>query len=729
MKFYISIKATITCLFCSIMLSVQASNLSLSDYVEGYNSPKNVSAMTYVDDDEVYLLLSSDKKRVEKFDSKTGKFVEAVFKTDYTRETTLNTIDGFILSPDGSKMLVWTDSREQYRHSFTAKYYVYEFRSRLLRPLSEERQRQQAPIFSPDGRMVAYVADNNIYIKKLDYGSDIAVTKDGAVNKIINGVPDWTYQEEFSTTQSLAWAPDNLTLCFLKYNETNVPRYSFPLYKGSCPEISEYALYPGQFSYKYPVAGEKNSEVTLHSYNIETRKTLNLSLADDKIEYIPRIAYTTSTDALLVVTLNRNQNRMEIYSINPKSNVAKSILVEQAKTWIIPESYEELTLLDDGFVLPSNRSGYQHYYKYTYSGTLSAQLTTGNFDVTAYYGFNKEKGCHFYQSTQNGAINRTVYRKDRNGKIFAITPDNGYASAAFSPGMKYCTVCYSSATTVPEYSFNNVVSGKQLRILESNKECATKFAQSPKAEFFKMTAGGIEFNGSIIKPSGFNPAKKYPVVMNQYSGPGSQEVLNRWSMGWANYFAEHGYVVITVDGRGTGGRGREFMEIVYKNLGYYESIDQIAAAKYAASLPYCDANRIGIYGWSYGGYEAIMAASTANAPYAAAVAVAPVTDWRFYDTVYAERYMLTPEQNESGYESSSALSHVDNLKCPLLIIAGTADDNVHFYNTLHYMTKLQEINKWADVMPVANANHFIRGCGKRTLVYSRMLDYLNRIMK
>lgn len=729
-------KRIIAAAFTALALSSGANTVnSLASYpeIEKYTGaeayPYGPAQMSFMNDGNFYLQLSRDRKSIVKFDTKTGKEVETIFSVDNTRETKLPSIEGFAMSPDGSKIMVWRNKSMIYRRSFTASYYVYEIRSRILQPLSEERNTQQSPIFSPDGRMVAYVFDNNIYVKKLDYGTDIPVTTDGVKTQIINGVPDWTYEEEFTTSCSMTWAPDNSTLCYLKYNETDVPVYSIPLYEGNCPQYPQYASYPGAFTYKYPVAGEKNSIVSLHSYNIETRKTKDITLPDSQIEYIPRISYATTAQQLIVATLNRDQTRMEIYSVNPGSTVVKSLLVEEGKTWIAPSTYEDLKFESDGFVMASCRTGFQHYYKYSYTGALINTITSGQYDVDQYYGYDAAKGLHYYRSTASGPINRVISRKDKKGQITDITPAEGYASATFSPDMAYYILNYSSASEVPTYTLKASNGDKQLRVLEDNASYKAKFTGAPKTEFFTMQNDGYTLNGYMIKPVDFNPAKKYPVVMYQYSGPGSQEVLNRWSMGWQKYFATRGYIVICVDGRGTGGRGREFMDVVYKNLGHYESIDQVAAARYAASLPYVDASRIGIHGWSFGGYETIMASSMPDAPYAAAVAVAPVTDWHFYDTIYAERYMLTPQQNEAGYKSSSAMTHMTNRKCPLLIIHGTADDNVHFRNALQYFAAMEGAGIWADLMAFPNENHFI-SCGKnRSVVYARMLDYFDRNMK
>lgn len=579
--------------------------------------------------------------------------------------------------------------------------------------------------------MVSFVSsDNNIHLKKLNYWTEVDVTTDGAVNQILNGVPDWTYEEEFTTSSSMAWAPDSRTLCYLKYNESAVPTYSLTMYEGFCPPMQQYALYPGSYTYKYPVAGQPNSIVTLHSYDIDNRKTKDIALPDRNIEYIPRIAYSNDPTRLMTVTLNRAQNRMEIYAVNPGSAVAKSIMVEQANAWLNPATYEDITWLDNGFIILSGRTGFDHLYQYAYNGSLTAQITSGNFDVTAYYGFDAAKGVHYYQSTASGAINRVVSRIDRQGRVTDLSPATGTASAHFAPGMTRYILTYSNATTPPVSTLHSTTSNKTRTIVDNTGgEYARRYASMPRREFITIpTEGGLQLNAYITKPANFDPSRKYPVVMYQYSGPGSQLVADRWEVDWTAFFAMKGYVVICADGRGTGFRGRQFMDVVYKNLGHYETIDQLATARYAASLPYVDASRIGIHGWSYGGYETLMAVGHPSSPFAAAVAVAPVTDWRFYDTVYAERYMLTPGENAAGYDSSSALRLTSNLKCPLLIMHGTSDDNVHPENTIAYLSKLESENNYCDLLLFPNMNHSINGCGVRALVYARMLDYFNANM-
>lgn len=697
----------------------------ISEYVFPANIPNSPNEYTYMPDGLSYLSLGNDGKSIIKYDTKTGKEIEVVFDGEKSRENKLNRIDGFKLSADGSKMLIYCNKKMIYRRSFDAEYYVYEISRNILSRLSDNFARQQAPMFSPDARMVAFVAENNIYIKKLDYKTEVAVTKDGKKNEIINGVPDWTYEEEFTTDVSMSWSPDNMALCFIKYNEKDVKTYSFPLYKGACSPNVNYEYYPGNFTYKYPVAGEVNSKVSVYSYDVETRKLKNIPLAED-VEYIPRIAYAYSPDRLLVTTLNRAQNRMEIFSVNPKSTVVKSVFVEESSSWITPETYETLKYYPEYFVITSDKSGYSHIYQYTYAGNQMRQITSGDFEVTDFYGIDAI-GNAYFQSTITGAINRVVSKIDKKGRITHLSPKEGMSSAVFAPTMDFYVLNHNNVTTPPVYKLysNN---GKELRVMVDNSAYAEKYRSIPTKEFFTFSNDGITLNGYVLKPLDFNPSKKYPVIMSQYSGPGSQEVLNRWRVDWDCYFAQQGYIVMCVDGRGTGGRGKAFESIVYKRLGYYETIDQIAAANYAASLPYVDANRIGIYGWSYGGYETLMAISDKESPYAAAVAVAPVTDWRYYDSVYAERYMLTPKENETGYNWGSPIKRTTDVKCRLLLMSGTADDNVHVQNTIEYVSELQSNGILCDMLLFPNMNHSIYHCNSRALVYAKMLDYFNRNM-
>lgn len=703
----------------------QVSVDAVADFVYPANTVASPRTFTYMPDGLSYLMLNEDGTRITSYDTATGNETGTVLDLSNTRETKLPGIEGFSLSPDGSMLLLWRFSEKVYRRSTTAEYYVYNVYRNILRPLSTEHPRQMAPVFSPDNRMVAFVADNNIYIKKIDYNSEVAVTTDGERNRIINGIPDWTYEEEFATSVSMVWSPENDFLCFLRYDETDVPLYSFMLYEGSCDPMDSYSLYPGEYSYKYPVPGQRNSKVTLHSYEVDTRKTKQITFRDENIEYIPRIAYATATQ-LIVSTLNRQQNRMEVYTVNPRSTVVKSLLVEESNTWIEPIAYEDMKVGPDGFVINSARSGFNHLYRYSLTGQLIGQLTSGEYDVTAYYGTDAA-GNIYYQSTRNGAINRVVTRKDRKGVEMFVGESDGTTSLTFAPAMNFFTMNYSSVTTPPVYTLYNIKL-KSLRVLEDNARVAGRYAGTPRREFTTFQSAGYDLNAFVVKPVDFNPSKKYPVIMWLYNGPGSQEVLNRWSIGWEQAAANEGFIVVCADGRGTGGRGKAFQAMVYKNLGHYETIDQLNVARSIAALPYVDASRIGVSGWSYGGYETLMCAQALDAPFAAAVAIAPVTSWKYYDTVYTERYMDTPQANFEGYIESAPIMGVNRLSARLLLMSGTADDNVHMSNTIEYVSRLQSAGKLCDMLLFPNMNHSIYGCNARALVYTKMIEFFKNNM-
>ena len=721
------IKKVITSILLTISIVAYGNDVkSISKYVFPQNVPSSPVEYVYMPDGLTYLTLNNNGKSIVKYDIKTGKEIETVIDVAKTRGAKIDAIEGFELSQDGSKLLVYTDKQMIYRRSFKASYYVYEIKRNMLVALSENFTHQQAPVFSPDARVVAFVVDNNIYLKKLDYNTEIAVTTDGKINEVINGVPDWVYEEEFTTNNSMTWSPDNMTLCFIKYNEKSVKDYTMQLYKGTCNPKRQYEFYPGEFKYKYPVAGEVNSVVSVHSYDVETRKIKKVALPDDRIEYIPRIAYGHDATRLIVTTLNREQNRMEIYAANPKSTVVKSIYVEESDSWIAPETYETIKYYPDYFILNSDKDGYSHIYQYSYSGNLMRKVTSGQYEVTDFYGFDN-LGNAYFQSTITGELNRVVSKLDRKGNIVHLSDEQGTASAVFSPAMNYAMLNYSNITTPPVYKIIDI-KGKEIRVLEDNASYAATYKSVPQKEYFKVKSNGIELNGVMLKPADFDTSKKYPVIMTQYSGPGSQQVRNRWQMDWEYYAVTQGFIVVCVDGRGTGFRGNEFERVVYKQLGYYETIDQLAAAKHVSSLSYVDSKRIGICGWSYGGYETLMAISHKQSPFAAAVAIAPVTDWRYYDTIYAERYMLTPQSNEEGYNAGSPIKLAKNVSCPLLLMSGTADDNVHFQNTIEYVSQLQSNGILCDMLIFPNMNHSINHCNARSLVYAKMIDYFKRNM-
>ena len=694
-----------------------------------YNRPAGIGQMVSSIDGKHYYRFDDTKTIIEKVRYATGEVVGTIFDSNTARYCNIKEWDGFKMSEDESKILLYTDSKPIYRHSFKADYYIYEVRHNKLMKVSQDGGEEIATM-SPDARQVAYVKDNNVYIFKVDYGSTVAVTKNGEKNKIINAVPDWVYQEEFGLLNSFAWSPDNLTLSFIQWDESDVPMYKMAMYEGACYPITGNALYPSVFEYKYPVAGEKNSTVKVLSYDVETRKLQDMKIPLDSDGYIPNIRYSLDSDRLMVSTLNRTQNNLKIYAVNPRSTVSKLIYSETSESWINIDLSNKADYRENTFTILSDKSGFTHLYQYSNSGALMKQLTSGDWNVTDYYGYDEIKKVFYIQTTQHGALNRSIAKVDLKGIVTEISTTDGTYSASFSSDFSYYVQNFSNSTTPNQYTLWNTTKMKKIRDIELNTEYAEKYGSDvPKKEFFTMESDGYKLNGYIIKPTDFNPNKKYPVIMSQYSGPGSQQVLNKWTLDWENYFATQGYIIACVDGRGTGGRGKKFESLVYMNLGHYESIDQLAAAEYMASQSYVDASKIGIWGWSYGGYETLMAMSQPQSKYAAGVAIAPVTDWRFYDTIYAERYMRTPQENAEGYKKSAPINKVANQKGELLIMYGTADDNVHPANSLEYVAKLTSHNKLCDMMVYTNMNHSINGCDVRLPLYKKVLKFFDSNLK
>ena len=723
-------KITFTILCAIALFVLPARAFTLEDITSGKFLPQDV-AETYPSTDGVhYYAATNGNTRIVKCEYRTGHEVDTLFDVKTARECDLKSFDGFSLSPDEKHLLIYADSEPIYRRSFKANYYTFEIRRNLLKPLSDGGK-QQVAVYSPNGRMVAFVRDNNIYIKKLDYGTEVAVTRDGEQNKIINGAPDWVYEEEFAMTSTLQWSPDDATLAFVKFDESQVPLYSFQLYEGYCPALPEYRFYPGSFAYKYPVAGETNSQVSVFSYTVDTRalKKMNLPLTADS--YIPRIQFTPDPNRLAVVSLNRTQNQMDIYTVNPKSGVSKLLLREADKAWIDEPILDNIAFYPDFFIIASCRSGYQHLYRYNYNGTLARQITRGEWNVSNFLGYDAQSGSYFYESNQEGALYKAIYKMNAKGVETKLSTLKGTNTAEFNPSCTYFINRYSS---VDEPLVVTVCDarGKTLRTLEDNASLKALAAQSglPQKEFFTCAnAAGDLMNGYILKPANFDPSKRYPVVMSQYSGPGSQSVLDDWKVDWEYYLANQGFIVACVDGRGTGGRSRAYETAVYMQLGKYETEDQVAGAEYMSTLPYVDGNRIGIYGWSYGGYETLMAMSTGNGIYRAGVAIAPVTDWRYYDTIYSERFMRTPQENGDGYRQSAPITHAANLKGSLLIVSGTADDNVHYLNTLQYSAALVEAGIQFDSQIYTNKDHHIRGCNTRHHLYTRVCNFFSDKLK
>lgn len=707
--------------FIATATTFGASALELSDFVLSYR-PYGIAATQKALNGEYYYQKSTDGSKIFRIAYKNEANETTIFNSEELKGCKITDWDGYEMSNDETKILLHTDTKMIYRYSYIADYYVYDVKSQRISKLTDEGGEEIATL-SPDNQKVAFVKNNNVYIKNLADGSITTVTTDGEKNKIINGVPDWVYQEEFGILNSLKWSPSSNTLAFIRFDESQVPMYSMTMYEGDCHPNKDYSLYPGSYDYKYPVAGEKNSVVSVMAYDLATSRLQKMNLPITDNDYVPHIDYGTQDDRLMVSTLNRTQNDLHIYAVNPATTQATEVYAEQSTSWIDSKSANDVMYYDTFFVMPSEKSGYMHLYQYAYDGKLIKQLTSGNENVTEFYGYDKARKQFFYQRT-NGPLNRMVESVDAAGKVAALTDGDGTYSAKFNSNFKYYIRTFSSQRIPNQYAIYNV-NGKKVRDLELNREFAEKYTAPtvPQREFITVESDGYKLNGYIIKPVDFDPNKKYPVIMQQYSGPGSQQVLNKWSLDWQEYFATQGFIIACVDGRGTGGREKAFQSVVYQKLGKYESIDQIAAAKYMASLPYVDAKHIGIWGWSYGGYEALMAMSTPGSDYAAGVAIAPVTSWKFYDTIYAERYMRTPQENPDGYRDGAPLENTDKLKGKLLIMWGSADDNVHVINSMQYISKLHGQGNQFDMMIYPNMNHSINGCSVRLPLYQRVLNF------
>ena len=706
-------------MFMLLGLSVSAQQYGLKEIVNGVFNPRSIKPMISSANGLHYYQMNDESSAVIKYDYATGNVVDTLFSTKKARQCTFDTFQGFLVSPDEFKVLVYKDREQIYRHSFKANYYYHDVRRNLVRKLTENDSKQMIPTFSPDGKMLAYVADNNIWLAKFDFDTESQVTKDGEFNKIINGATDWVYEEEFGTTQLMEFSPDNTLLAFVKTDQSNVTEFSFQLFENK--------LYPDLYTYKYPKAGEKNSTVGCFVYDISAQTTRKMDVPLDDDGYMPRISFTKDETKLAIMTLNRNQNRFDMYFTNPRSTVSKLIMREESKYYIDSEFIKSIHFLPNQFTYISEKDGYSHIYLYGLSGSLQKQLTSGNFDVTSLYAVDSESGVVYYQAADESPLKRSIYKTSIDkGVTTKLSSNSGFNNAMFSNNAKFY-VNHWSNTTTPKLTTMHDSSGKLLRTLQDNQDVAQKVVQAnfPTKEFITLPAadGRIQLNGWMLKPNSFDASKKYPVVLIQYSGPNSQQVLDRFEIDWYYALAEEGFIVVSVDGRGTGARGETFRKQTYLNLGLIESDDQVAAARYLTSLPYIDSNKIGIWGWSYGGYNVLMSMSRGNGIFKAGVAIAPVTDWRFYDTVYTERFMRTPQQNATGYDKGSAVKLAPDLQGSLLLVQGTSDDNVHLQNTMEYSRALIKADKHFDMFIFPDKNHFINEGNSRMYLYNKVIDY------
>ncbi len=715
----------------------QTESLTLEDITSGKYNPQYVYGVNPLRDGESYSQLSDDATRIVRRSFKDGKETETLFDCATARgDKKLERIDGYIMSPDESRILLRTETKPIYRRSYTAVFYIYDVRTRKYTPLSDGGP-QQAPLFSPDGNVVAFVRGGNLFLVKLLFdNAETQVTRDGKFNSVINGLPDWVNEEEFATSRSFDFSSDSQMLAWVRYDESRVPVYSIQEFKGAAPALEENDAYPGAYNYKYPVAGAKNSDVSVLTFDIKNRVTRTLKVPLDSDGYIPRIHFTSDPARLAVVTLNRRQNRMDIYMANPRSTECQLCVREETDKYIPDEAYGSLKFYGDHFGYVSDRSGYRHLYWYTLAGKLERQVTKGDFDVTDFYGYDAATGKFFYGAHGESPLRREVYSVDKGGKTRCLSLEKGTDNATFSTSMKYFLNIHSSASCPPVTTLCQATDGKKLCTLVDNASLRERVAAvSGTKEFFTFTTpAGVTLNGWMVKPRDFDPSRKYPVIMYQYSGPGSQEVKDSWGLGffpgavYESYMASRGFIFACVDGRGTGGRGADFEKCTYLRLGEKESEDQVEAAKYLGSLPYVDASRVAIWGWSFGGFNTLMSMSEGRPVFRAGVAVAAPSNWKYYDTVYTERYMRTPAENPEGY-AVNPIQRASALSGDLLLIHGTADDNVHFRNFAEVSEAYVQAGKTFRQQIYTNRNHSIYGGGTRLHLFRTISSFFEEKLK
>lgn len=707
------------------LVSAQNKQVTLEEIWGGAFRPAYMESLTSLNNGKEYVVQHYDRSnqnmRVDAYSYETGEQTRNILSSNKIKQ--LNYFETYQLSPNENFALLGVNTEAIYRRSTRAIYFVYNVNNGENIMLAAHPV--QEPQFSPDETKVAYVYENNIYVKDLASGTTTQLTQDGKKNEIINGITDWVYEEEFAFVRAFDWSADASKIAYLKFDETRVPEFSMDIY-GSYNN----QLYPSQQVFKYPKAGDDNAKVSLHIFDLNQKESKSVKLPKN-YEYLPRLKWTKDKDVLSVQALNRHQNEMDLLFVDATSLEADVILEERDEAYV--DVTDNLTFLNNNsFIWTSEKDGYNHIYHYSKKGKLINQVTQGDWEVTAFYGFDPNTGRIFFQSTENGSVNRDVYSILANGKNkLRLTPKTGTNKADFSADYSYFINDYSSVNTPSVYTLHQAKNGKLVRKIQDNSALAEKvkdYGFSPK-ELSTIRVNGEDLNMYMIKPHDFDENKKYPVLMYQYSGPGSQSVANTYFSTndyWYQLLANQGYIVVTVDGRGTGFKGAQFKKVTQKELGKYELEDQIAAAKLLGERDYIDENRIGIWGWSFGGYMSSNAIFRAGDVFNLAIAVAPVTSWRFYDTIYTERYMTTPQENPTGYDENSPITHVSKFDDTnhFLLIHGSADDNVHVQNTMQLIEALVQENKQFDWRIYPDKNHGIYGGNTRLHLYTLMTNYI-----
>ena len=727
---------------CIMMLlatsNVSADNkITLKDVTGKTFTPKYITGVDPIKGTDRYASISNDGRQIIEYAFKTGNQTRVLFDIANTHGESIKQLDGYTLSPDGKRMLIQTNTHKIYRRSFTADYYIYTIQSRKLEKLSTGGP-QQIPTWSPDGNQIAFVRDNNIFLVKLLYdNAESQITKDGKFNEIINGVPDWVYEEEFSTNRSLCFTADSRMLCWIKYDERKVKEYSLQLFMGSHPTMKANEVYPGTYTYKYPKAGEDNSIVSVWSYEIQNHKTNRLQVPLEGDGYIPRIKSTNDANRIIVFTMNRHQDVLNLYAVNPRTTLSQLLIKEQGDKYVKEEAMEGIAIGQNSILLPSDRDGYMHLYLYNMNGSLIRKIGDGNYDITSIYGYDETTGDVYYQAAGINSHDRQIFVSHKNGKTERLTDTNGWNKAIFSGDYKYFLNTWSNYNTPYVFTIRDN-KGKVLSTPIDNKELKEKvktYGFNGRETFSFTTSEGVKLDGWMVKPKDFDTNKKYPVILFQYSGPGSQQVIDAWNAGsmgnggaFDYYLAQQGFIVICVDGRGTGGRGAAFEKCTYLRIGELESRDQVETALWLGKQSYIDKERIGIWGWSFGGFNTLMGMSEGRPVFKAGVAVAPPTNWRYYDTIYTERYMRTPKENGSGY-ATNPIQRANALHGALLICHGMADDNVQLQNTMEYTEALIQADKDFKENIYTNRNHGIYGGNTRTHLLRQVSNWFIEHLK
>lgn len=713
----------VTVLFLFLCFSVFGQQkISVEEIYNGTFRAQGMDELQSMKNSNQYTVLNFNRAarsmQIDLYDFATLKKTSTLIDTK--NHSGLPMIDSYTFDAAEKNILLACNTKQIFRHSFTADYYLYNTTTKALTKLFDFQV--QEPTFSPDGKKIAYAKENNLYVYDIDSKATVQITTDGKKNAVINGITDWVYEEEFAFVRAFDWSKDSKKLAYIRFDESQVPEFSMSMFHKD--------LYPTIETFKYPKAGEKNSLVSLHIYDAASKGTQKVDLGNYNDFYIARLKWTNDANVLSAQVLNRHQNNLDLLFVDGNTGASKVVLNEKDKAYV--DVTDNLTFLkDNSFIWTSEKDGFNHIYLYDKNGKLKNQVTKGNWEVTNYYGFDEKTNTIFYQSVENGSINRDVYRIGLNGKNkVRLSMGTGTSGSTFSPNFQYFIGTFSNATQPVSYTLNESKAGKQLQVIENNAALASKLKayDLPTKEFFVLKTGkGIELNAWMIKPKDFDANKKYPVFMYQYSGPGSQQVANQ-GIGsndyWFMMLAQQGYIVACVDGRGTGFKGADFKKVTQLQLGKYEVEDQIDAAKVIGNYSFVDKSRIGIFGWSYGGFMASNCLLKGNDVFKMAIAVAPVTNWRFYDSIYTERYMQTPQENASGYDENSPINHVDKLKGKFLLIHGSADDNVHVQNSMQMMEALIQANKQFDSQIYPDKNHGIYGGKTRVQLYNKMTNFI-----